>query len=75
MTVPEPGSVLTDRIIGLGIRVHRKLGPGLLESAYHQCLCWEVRHGNLVFQREVALPIVYEDVHLTCGYQADVIVA
>jgi GxxExxY protein len=55
--------------------VHRKLGPGLLESAYHHCLCWELQHDHLDFQREVPLAIVYEDVHLACGYYADIIVA
>ena len=74
MTLPEPGPVLTDRIIRLGIKVHRKLGPGLLESVYHHCLCWELQHDSLDFQREVPLAIVYEDVRLTCGYYADIIV-
>jgi GxxExxY protein len=75
MTLPEPGSELTDRIIGLGIKVHQRLGPGLLESVHQHCLCWEFQHDNLAFQREVPLPIVYEDVRLTCGYQADIILA
>jgi GxxExxY protein len=74
MTVPEPGAALTDRIIGLGIKVHRKLGPGLLESVYHHCLCWELQHADLRFEREVPLPVIYEDVHLNQGYFADIIV-
>jgi GxxExxY protein len=65
---------LTDRIIRLGIKIHRKLGPGLLESVYQECLCWELRHDNLAFQRQVPLPVIYEDVHLACGYFADIIV-
>ena len=70
----EPGATLTNRIIRLGIKVHRTLGPGLLESVYNQCLCWELQHDNLQFQREVPLPVVYEDVRLTGGYFADIIV-
>ena len=62
------------RIIGLGIKVHRKLGPGLLESVYEACLCWELANDNLAFQRQVPIPVIYEDVRLTCGYYADIIV-
>ena len=72
---PEPGPALTDRIIGLGIRIHRKLGPGLLESVYHQCLCWELHHAGLDFQREVALPVIYETMHMDRGFLADIVVA
>ncbi len=72
---PEPGPVLTERIIGLAIKMHRKLGPGLLESVYHQCLCWELEHDGLPFEREVPLPIVYEDMRIDKGYRADIVVA
>jgi GxxExxY protein len=75
MPATEPGPVLTDRIIGLAIKVHRKLGPGLLETVYHHCLCWELQHANLEFQREVPLAVVYEDIRLNQGYFADIIVA
>jgi GxxExxY protein len=75
MPVTEPGPVLTDRIIGLAIKVHRKLGPGLLETVYHHCLCWELQHANLEFQREVPLAVVYEDIRLNQGFFADIIVA
>ena len=54
--------------------MHRKLGPGLLESVYDACLCWELEHDNLAFQRQVPLPVIYEGVNLTCGYYADIIV-
>jgi len=74
MRDPEPGSALTHHIIRLGIKIHRKLGPGLLESVYHQCLCWELHHAGLAFEREVALPVVYEDMHIDRGFQADIIV-
>jgi hypothetical protein len=59
MVYDEPGAALTDRIIRLGIKVHRKLGPGLLESVYQECLCWELAHGGLAFRRQVPLAIVY----------------
>ena len=72
---PEPGPVLTERIIGLAIRVHRKLGPGLLEAVYYHCLCWELDHDGLLFEREVPLPVVYEDMCIDKGYRADIIVA
>jgi GxxExxY protein len=70
----EPDSALTDRIIGLGIKIHRKLGPGLLESVYHQCFCWEFRHAGLDFEREVSLPVIYEDMRMNRGFHADIIV-
>ena len=54
----------TNRIIGLAIKVHRKLGPGLLESIYEECLCWELAHAGLAFRRQVPLPVVYEDLRL-----------
>jgi GxxExxY protein len=64
----------TNRIIGLAIKVHRKLGPGLLESVYEECLCWELAHDGLAFRRQVPLPVIYEDVRLKCAYCADIIV-
>jgi GxxExxY protein len=71
----EPAPPLTNRIIGLAIKVHRKLGPGLLEAAYNHCLCWELEHAGLEFEREVPLPLVYEDIQLNQAYFADIIVA
>ena len=71
---PEPGPALTDRIIRLGIKVHRKLGPGLLEAIYQECLCWELHRDGLNVRREVPLPIVYEDMRFDKGYRADIIV-
>ena len=75
MHTRESGATLTDRIIGLAIKLHRKLGPGLLETVYHHCLCWELQHANLAFQREVPLAVIYEDIRLNQGYFADIIVA
>lgn len=74
MTGSEPGGALTDRIIGLAIKVRRTLGPGLLESVYHHCLCWEFGHAGLEFGREVPLTVTYGGVHLTPSYFADIIV-
>ena len=65
---------LTEKVIGLAIEVHRQLGPGLLESAYEECLCYELAPAELVFRRQVALPIVYKSVRLDCGYRLDIVV-
>jgi GxxExxY protein len=71
---PEPGPALTDRIIRRAIKVHRALGPGLLESIYQECLCWELAQDGLTVRREVPLPIVYAEMRFDKGYRADVIV-
>ena len=68
------GGDLTHRIIGLAMRVHRRLGPGLLESVYEVCLCHEFVQAVLPFKRQVPLPVVYDDVRLDCGCIADIIV-
>lgn len=65
---------LTDQVIGLAIEVHRALGPGLLESAYEECLCYELVSHEVPFRRQVALPVVYKSVRLDCGYRMDVVV-
>jgi GxxExxY protein len=70
----EPGPVLTQTIIGIAISVHRKLGPGLLESVYNQCLCWALHQNGLSIEREVSLPLEFEGLRLDRGYQADIIV-
>jgi len=64
----------TSRIIGLAIKVHRLLGPGLLESAYEQCLCWELGNSGLSYARQLPLSLTYEGVQLACAYRADIIV-
>ncbi len=74
MDTTDASGGLTARIIGLAIKVHKKLGPGLLESIYQECLCWELRHDDLSFKRQVPLPVIYEDVRLPIAYYADVIV-
>jgi len=65
---------LTEKIIGLAIEVHRALGPGLLESAYEECLCYELKENNVAFLRQVALPVIYKSVRLDCGYRMDIVV-
>jgi len=64
----------TAPIIGAAIEVHRALGPGLLESAYEQCLCHELHLRGLAFQRQVDLPVPYKELNLDCGYKMDVVV-
>jgi GxxExxY protein len=66
---------VVDRIIGAAIKVHRALGPGLLESSYETCLEYELKRCGLGTRRQVAIPLVYEDIHLDCGYRVDLIVA
>jgi len=61
-------------IIGAGIKVHRVLGPGLLESSYERCLEYELRKQGWSVQRQVAVPLTYEEVQLDCGYRVDLIV-
>lgn len=69
-----PRDPLTDRIIGCAIEVHRTLGPGLLESAYEECLCYELAQSGVAFRRQASLPVLYKEVKLDCGYRMDVVV-
>jgi len=69
------GGELTYKIIGLTMRVHRRLGPGLLESVYERCLCYELDRDGFSFKRQIPLPVSYDEVRLDCGYIADIIVA
>ena len=66
---------LTQQIIGLAMRVHTRLGPGLLETAYERCLCHEFDQNAVPYARQVELPMDYDGVRLDCGYRADIIVA
>lgn len=65
---------LTNVIIGACIEIHNVLGPGLLESAYEECLCFELAQRGVRFNRQQPLPLVYKGVRLDCGYQMDVVV-
>ncbi len=68
------GEALTERVIGLAIEVHRELGPGLLESAYEECLCFELKQAGIPFGRQVPLPVLYKKVRIECGYRMDIVV-
>ncbi|HEX9653962.1 MAG TPA: GxxExxY protein [bacterium] len=65
---------LSNGIIGAAIEVHRALGPGLLESAYEECLCHELNLRRLSFERQKPLPITYKGVKLDCGYRVDLLI-
>jgi GxxExxY protein len=61
-------------IIGCAIEVHKKLGPGLLESAYQECLCYELKRNGLSYEKEKPQPLIYKDVILDHGYRIDILV-
>ena len=61
-------------IVECALKVHRKLGPGLLESSYEACLYYELKKRELLVQKQKPLPLVYEDVHLEIGYRLDLLV-
>jgi len=65
---------LTEQILSAAIEVHTQLGPGLMESTYEECLCYELNIRKLGFQRQVTLPVQYKNVKLDCGYRIDLIV-
>ncbi|MGJ8743021.1 GxxExxY protein [Polaribacter sp.] len=65
---------ITEKIIGAAIEVHKTLGPGLLESAYQECLFFELKNLNLKVKKEVSLPIIYKDLKLDHGYRIDLLV-
>ncbi len=60
---------LSNRVFGCAMEVHRRLGPGLLESAYEQCLAYELREAGIDFQTQLALPVRYKGVQIDCGYR------
>lgn len=65
---------ITETIIGCAIEVHRALGPGLLESAYEECLFFELTKASLNVERQQAVPVVYKEIKLDCGYRIDLLV-
>lgn len=65
---------ITEKIIGAAIEVHKTLGPGLLESAYQECLFFELNALGLKVRKEIALPIVYKEIKLNHGYRIDLLV-
>jgi GxxExxY protein len=71
---PEDINQLTGEVIGAAIEVHKRLGPGLLESAYEECLCRELELRGIHYERQKELPIEYKGVKLDCGYRLDIVV-
>jgi GxxExxY protein len=65
---------LSKLAIDCAIKVHRNLGPGLLESAYKECLFYELSKLNLFIEKEKPLPLLYEDIKLECGYRSDIMI-
>jgi GxxExxY protein len=65
---------ITEQVIGCAIKVHKLLGPGLLESAYEACLYYELVKCGLSTERQKPIPLIYEEVKLDCGYRADLMV-
>ena len=66
---------VTEQIIGAAIEVHRALGPGLLESAYTECLAMELELRGMPFRREISLPVTYKGRQVDCSYRLDLLVA
>jgi len=67
-------NLLTEKIIGAAIRVHKELGPGLLESAYQACLYYELLKSGLRVEKEKPIPLIYDEVRLEIGYRVDLLV-
>ena len=65
---------LSSQIIGAAIEVHKTLGPGLLESAYEECLCHELHLHGVSLERQKQLPVLYKGKRLDCGYRLDIVV-
>ncbi len=65
---------ITEIIIGASIEVHRILGPGLLESVYEECLCYELKNSGMDLQRQLLLPITYKEARLNAGHRIDLLV-
>jgi GxxExxY protein len=65
---------LSDRVIGHAIEVHRHLGPGLLESTYEECLCYELTQAGLAYERQLPLPVTYKEIRLDVAYRIDLVV-
>ena len=65
---------LTEIVIGCAIEVHRNLGPGLLESAYQECLAYELRNQGIIVEKEISLPIIYKEIKIDHGYRIDLLI-
>lgn len=65
---------VSNKVIGIAIDIHKELGPGLLESAYKECLFYKLGKSGLLVEKEKPIPLIYEDVRLDCGYRLDLLV-
>ena len=65
---------LSNKIIGIAIDVHRNLGPGLLESAYKEALCYKIAQNGFFVEKEKPMPLIYEEVKLDIGYRIDILI-
>jgi GxxExxY protein len=72
--IPADLESLSYKIIGLAIEVHRQLGPSLLESAYQQCLYYEIKKAGLKVEKEITLPIIYKEIKIDQGYRIDLLI-
>ena len=69
------GTALTERVIGLAMEVHRNFGPGLLESVYEQCLCFELAQAGIPHVRQAPPPVIYKNMRLETAFRADILVS
>lgn len=67
-------NILSQKVIGLAIKVHKALGPGLLENAYKECLYYKINKAGLKVEKEKTMPLIYEDIELDCGYRIDLLI-
>ncbi|MEY4877203.1 MAG: hypothetical protein RL708_2352 [Bacteroidota bacterium] len=65
---------ISTRVIGLAIELHKVLGPGLLESAYKECLFYKINKAGLYVEKEKPMPLIFEEVKLDCGYRIDLLI-
>ena len=72
--IKQKANSLSREIISASIEVHRVLGPGLLESAYEECLCHELNRRSIRLKRQVSVPLIYKNIRLDCGYRIDILV-
>lgn len=67
-------NLVTEKIIGSALNVHKALGPGLLESAYKECLYYELYKSGVIVEKEKPMPLIYQEVRMDCGYRVDLLV-
>lgn len=72
--IPPELNLLSQQVIGNALKVHRNLGPGLLESSYKECLFYELQKAGYFTEKEKALPLIYEEIKLDAGYRVDLLI-